>query len=234
MGDGLKRGGWKWIVVLVVTLLSLAAAFQAGLDRTPAGSRERTGNFPSSASLARFMGGIRQYFAYTFFIKTDKLYHVYGNDAELIPYFQIITYLDPHYVDAYYILSGLLYDAGRREEALKLNLAGIRANPESADLYFSLADLMLREKKYQEALEAFEEAFSLRPGIVGMFTISRGLIVMYEKLGRKEDARKVYLKMITGDRVKLLTGDLDAEEVIELVGRINASCGQLLPEGLGN
>ncbi|MBC7252568.1 MAG: tetratricopeptide repeat protein [Actinobacteria bacterium] len=229
----LSREGWRK-AGLVVAMLCLAMAFQVGLDHTPAGSGERAGNFPSAASLARFMGGIRQYFAYTFFIKTDKLYHVYGSDAELIPYYRIITYLDPHYEDAYYILSGLIYDAGRREEAMEVNLAGIRANPESADLYFSLADLYLREKRYPEALQAFEKAFSQRPKIIGLLTLSRGLIVLYRKLGREEEARRVYSEMIIRERIELLTGDLDKEGYLETIRRVNADCGELLPEGLGN
>jgi|GEM_PF-1296027 len=233
MRADLSGRGWKK-AGLVVALLCLAMALQAGLDRTPAGSGERAGNFPSAASLARFMGGIRQYFAYTFFIKTDKLYHLYGNDAELIPYYRIITYLDPHYVDAYYILSGLIYDAGRKQEALEVNLAGIRANPESADLYFSLADLFLREKRYPEALQAFEEAFLLQRKIVGLLTISMGLMVLYKNLGREEDARRVCSEMVVRQRIELLTGGLDENQSTEIVRRINGSCDELLPEGVGN
>lgn len=226
------RKGWKRVGSLAVALLILAAALQAGLDRTPAGSGERAGNFPSAASLARFMGGIRQYFAYTFFIKTDKLYHVYGNDAELIPYFRIITYLDPHYVDAYYILPGLLYNAGRREEAVEVCLEGIRANPESGDLYFCLGDLMLQEERYPRALEAFEKAFVLESHIVSRFTLSRGLLALYDKIGREEEARKVLTRVIGEYRIKLVAGGPDAEEYKKTVSKINADCDRLLPDGL--
>lgn len=232
MGIKAAGKGWKKLGWLAVTLIILAAAFQVGLDRTPAGSGERAGDFPSAASLARFMGGIRQYFAYTFFIKTDKLYHVYGNDAELIPYFRIITYLDPHYVDAYYILPGLLHDAGRREEAIEVCLEGIRANPDSGDLYFCLGDLMLREERYPEALEAFEKAFVLKSHIASRFTLSRGLLALYDKIGHEEEARKVLTRVIGEYRIRLVTGSLDAEEFKKTVSKINGDCDRLLPGGL--
>lgn len=226
------RKGWKRVGSLAVALLILAAALQTGLDRTPAGSGERAGNFPSAASLARFMGGIRQYFAYTFFIKTDKLYHVYGNDAELIPYFRIITYLDPHYVDAYYILPGLLYDVGRKEEAIELYREGIRANPESGDLYFGLGDLMLREGRYTEALEAFEQAHALKPRITGRYIVTRGLEVLYKKLGREEDARRISSEAIITNRVRLVDEELEVEDLVQLVSRINRDCDLIVPGGL--
>lgn len=219
---------------LVLILLCLAVSFQVGLDRTPAGSGERAGNFPSVASLARFMGGIRQYLAYTFFIKTDELSHVYGNTTEIIPYLRIITYLDPHYIDAYFVLAGLLYDMGREEEALEVNLEGIQANPESADLYFSLGDLMLREKRYPEALEALEKAFSLQPRIISRFTLYKSLIAVYGRLGKEEEARRVYSQLMVGERMRLLSEGLDSERVPELVERINSECQDLLPNGLGD
>ncbi len=230
--EGRRRGRIRRLLALTVGFILLAAAFQTGLDRTPAGSGERAGNFPSAASLVRFMGGIRQYLAFTFFIKTDKLYHLYGNDAELIPYFRIITYLDPHYTDAYYILAGLLSDAGRNEEALEISLAGIRANPDSGDLYFSLADTMLREKRYEEALEAFKQAMERRLDVVSRLTLYRGLIALYRRMGDEESARRVCLRMIGEYRISLLTENLDRERILELVKRINGNCGELMPEGV--
>ncbi|MGQ9703577.1 MAG: tetratricopeptide repeat protein [Actinomycetota bacterium] len=224
--------GWKRVGFLAVALLILAMALQTGLDRTPTGSGERAGNFPSAASLARFMGGIREYFAYTFFIKTDKLYHVYDNDAELIPYFRIITYLDPHYVDAYYILPGLLHDVGRKEEAIELCREGIRANPESGDLYFGLGDLMLKEGRYTEALEAFEQAHALKLRITGRYMVTRGLEVLYKKLGREEDARRITSEAIITNRVRLVDEDLEVEDLVQLVSRINRDCDLIVPGGL--
>lgn len=215
---------------LAVLLLCLATSFQVGLDRTPAGSGERAGNFPSAASLARFMGGIRQYLAYTFFIKTDKLYHEYGNDPELIPYYLLTLYLDPHYVDAYYVVCGLIYEAGRPREAMELNERGIEANPDSADLYMSLADIFLREGRIEEATEAFEKAVGLKAKVVPRYTLIKDLAVAYGASGRLEEARRVYLEASIFNRLRLLTqGDfVDRSLLVKLV---NDDCGEALPRG---
>lgn len=218
--------------ILIMTLLLLLAILcQVFLDRTPAGSGERAGNFPSAASLARFLGGIRQYFAYTFFIKTDKLYHLYGTGPELIPYFIIITYLDPHYVDAYYLACGLIYDAGRRQEALELNLRGIEANPRSADLYFSLGIWYLDEGRFREAGEAFETALRLTPKVSSRHTTVRGLVAAYQRLGEPEKGRRQVLDMIARQDVLLLEEGLPPEERRDLVRRINGYSDELLPQG---
>lgn len=220
--------------VLVSLLLSVAILFQVAVDRTPAGSGERAGNFPSAASLARFLGGIRQYLAYTFFIKTDKLHHVYGDTPELIPYFLIITYLDPQYIDAYYVACGLIFDAGKPDEALKLNMRGIEINPNSADLYFSLADIYIRKNQYQEALNALEEASRLKSELSTRDLIVEGLSIVYKKLGEEEKSRKVYSQSILANRIRLLNTDLDPNVRISVVERVNEYCDRLMAEGIEN
>ncbi len=218
-------------VLILALLLLFSVLCQVFLDRTPAGSGERAGDFPSAASLARFLGGIRQYFAYTFFIKTDKLYHLYGANPELIPYFIIITYLDPHYVDAYYLACGLIYDAGRRQEALDLNLRGIKANPQSADLYFSLGIWYLDEGRFREAGEAFETALRLTPNITSRHTTVRGLVAAYRRLGDLEKGRRHLLDMIVRQYVMLIEEELLPEERRSLVRRINGYSDEVFPEG---
>ncbi|WP_287153584.1 tetratricopeptide repeat protein [Candidatus Solincola tengchongensis] len=225
-----KNGVWKQVLVPAVILLCLAAFFQISLDRTPAGSAERAGNFPSAASLARFMGGIRQYLAYTFFIKTDRLYHEYGSDPELVPYYLLAIYLDPHYVDAYYVVCGLIYEAGRTREALELNERGIEANPDSADLYTSLADIHLREGRIDEAAEAFEMAVELKPRIVPHYTLIKDLAVIYGASGRSGEALRVYLEAVLYNRLRLVT-QRDSVGQSLLVKLINDDCGEALPRG---
>lgn len=220
----------KKAFILLAALLVVAMIFQVALDRTPAGTKG-SGGFPSAASLARFLGGIRQYLAFVYFIKADKLHHTYGNDQELIAYYLLTSYLDPHYVDAYYVACGLIYEAGRHQEAVELNLRGIAANPDAADLYASLADLYMMEKRYEEAREAFEKAIKLREKFVGKYTLLKDLAVIYGRLGDVENSRRSYLEAAIHNKVRLLSQGLSGDKVALLVRMTNEDCDLVLPEG---
>ncbi len=137
-------------------------------------------------------------------------------------------------MDAYYIASDLIDEAGRSQQALDLNLQGIRANPDSADLYVSAADLYLREKRYEEAKEAFERAMSLKAKFVTGYTILKDLAVMYGALGETEMSRRLYLQAVIHNMVRLAERGLDDEEVPLLVGLVNEDCDIVLPEGHGS
>lgn len=227
-GERLMRLKRTAILVAVASLLA-AALLQAGLDRTPAGTAGQKGDFPSAQNLVRFLGGIRQYLAYTFFIKTDKLYHLYGYTGELVPYFLLITYLDPHYVDAYHVASDLVFSAGKKEEAYRLVERGIALNPDSADLFFDLADMHLQEKRFREAKESYEKALALEPRLVSRFMILRGLEVVNRRLGLEEDTVRFMAEEMVSNRMRLYSAA--PEEVPALVERINEYAGYLLPEG---
>lgn len=216
-------------LVLAAALLLLATFFQAALDGTPAGTKG-DGGFPSAESLTRFLGGIRQYLAYVYFIKADKLHHTYGDDRELVAYYLLVSYLDPHYVDAYYVVSGLIYDAGRHQEALDFALRGVAANPDSADLYAALADIYMMEGRKEDAREAFEKAAALRGKFVGRYSILKDLAIMYGALGDAEGSRRLYLEAVAFNMVRLLR-ETDTEKTGTLVRLINEDCDVALPGG---
>lgn len=226
-GERLMPSTRTVILVAVISVLT-AALFQAGLDRTPAGTAGQKGDFPSAQNLVRFLGGIRQYLAYTFFIKTDKLYHLYGYTRELVPYFLLITYLDPHYVDAYHVVSDLIFSAGNRQDAYRLVERGIALNPDSADLYFDLADMYLQEKRYREAKESYEKALALEPRLVSRFMILRGLEVANRRLGLEKETARFMAEEMISNRMRLYSAT--PEEVPALVERINEYADYLLPE----
>jgi tetratricopeptide (TPR) repeat protein len=179
----------KGAAVAVLILLLLASCLlQAGFDRTPAGSARASRDFePTASSLLDFLGGIRQYLAYTLYIKSDKLYHSYFGDekskSELVSYLMLISMMDPNYVDAFFEGAGLMYELGRKDEAIEFNRRGIRANPQSADLYFSLGDIYIAEGKFEEAREALEKAMLYDPEILSRFLIMRALATTYQRLG---------------------------------------------------
>lgn len=216
--------------ILAVSLLLVAISFQVAIDRTPAGTKGG-GGFPSAVSLTRFLGGVRQYLAYVYFIKADKLFHTYGNSQELIAYYILTTYLDPHYVDAYYVACGLINEEGRYQEALELNLRGIAANPDAADLYASVAELYLIVKRYEEARDAYEKAIELGPKLISKYTLLKYLAVTCGVLGERQKARSLFLEAVIYNKVRLSALELDAEDVSVLVGMVNKDCDFVLPEG---
>lgn len=228
----MKKAG----ITLVVALLLLAAMLQWGVDRTPAGSAGGGGDgFPSAAGVLDSLGGIRQYVAYVFYIKTDKLHHTYygsikGED-ELIPYFVLITLLDSHYTDAYYVGAGLMQGQGRNDEAIEFTLRGIEANPDSADLYSSLADLYLPEKRYEEARDAFANAFQREPDTVSRLMIMRGLVASYRAMGEGEKARRALMDLGIYYEMLKYGKYLSQEDAGKIVAVINQSYNEAANAG---
>ena len=211
-------------LVLMVILFLATVLFQVGVDKKPVGGGDGD-IFPTATSLLDFLGGIRQYVAYTLYIKTDKLHHAYygslSSEVELVPYFMLISSLDPHYIDAYYIGSELIFEQGRVEEAIDFNLRGIRANPESADLYASLADLCLEEKDYEGAAEAFEKALEYEPEIVDRSLLLMGLSASYHAMGDNVKAKQVLVDLALSDEIRKFRRDLEGWQVKIIVRNIN-------------
>lgn len=223
-------------LVLIVVLLIAAAFFEYGFDATPAGGGEEAEeNLPAMRRLLDFLGGVRQYLSYNLYIKNDKLHHIYfgslQDEAELVPYFIIITWLDPHYVDAFFIGSDIIYQQGRTEEALDFLKEGIAANPESADLYASLADIYLGEERYEEAREAFEKALLYEPQILTRNFLLRGLAATCHALGDDQTARQLLTEIAISDDVQRYTKDLDYDQVKTIVKRINGIMSEIFPTG---
>lgn len=231
------RGHAALVLIFILVLLLAATSLQFGLDRTAAeGEPEDGGEFPSAASLLDFLGGVRQYVAYTMFIKTDKLHHAYyGNlkaEAELIPYYMLITLLDPNYISAYYEGSGIISAQGRIDEAIDFNLRGIEANPESADLYVSLADLYLQDRDYEKAKEAFASALNYDTEIVGLNLILSGLVSSYTALGEIEEARQVLMAQAQYNRMRLYDRDLDDTLRRRILYLVNTQFSTAIGEGI--
>jgi tetratricopeptide (TPR) repeat protein len=217
----------KGAIFLLIVLLLAAVFLQWGLDRTPAGSKDAEDDlFPSTTSLLDLLGGARQYFAYTFFIKTDKLHHTYYgsfvDEAELVPYLILATELDPRYISPYYVAVGIIDVQGNTDQAIELNLKGIQNNPESADLLYSLGALYIKDKRYEEAAEVLEKALEYDNGeLASRDMILAALAASYHALGDMEAQREVLVEKAIYDQVRLLTGELEYAEYKSLVGQIN-------------
>lgn len=216
------------LLLLLVVLLVAAVLLQWGLDRTPAGSvTDEASVFPAASSLLDFLGGARQYLAFTFYIKTDKLHHAYygsfTEEAELVPYFKLVTILNPEYVSAYYVGAGIMSTLGRHGEAIDFTLRGIEANPESADLYFSLGDLFLEEKRYEEARQAFETALGYEPDLVSRNMLLTALAATCRALGDGEAQRRALMEKALYNQMLLYNPEYAYEQGKDILKIINST-----------
>ena len=220
-----SHAGKAAVIALSAALLG-AALLQWGLDRTPAGSSvEERELFPSASSVLDLLGGARQYLAYNMYIKTDTLHHTYYGsfvgEAELVPYLILVTYLDSHYVSAYFVGAGIMDALGRHEEAKEFTLRGIRANPESADLYYSLGDLYLQEKDYEEARRAFEKAMEHEPEIIDKNLLMISVESVYHALGDYGAQRRTIMNRALYNLMRLYDPEVFEDQKNDLIRKIN-------------
>ncbi|MER3474468.1 MAG: hypothetical protein C4335_10655 [Armatimonadota bacterium] len=115
-------------------------------------------------------GQFRIVFANLLWIKVDQYHHEYiehhgdwAQDTDLLPLLRSITWLDPHFVQAYqvagFMLSARLH---RFEHARQILEEGIRNNPKSSELYEEMGMAILRAKRnYREAYPYLSKALSL-------------------------------------------------------------------------
>ncbi len=178
---------------MILILLAGVILLQVALDKTAAGTPaniEQSGWSPER-SLLNFLGGIRQFIAYELFNKTDDLsdtyYHIL-NAPELVPYFRIITWLDPHFTRAYYIGAGILSEQGKQDEAIAFTEEGLRNNPDSADLHYNLGALLFLVGRYDEAIPNLLQALTEEPDQSQPLLTVSTLELAYEKDGQPQQA----------------------------------------------
>lgn len=115
-------------------------------------------------------GQFRVVFANLLWIKVDKYHHEYiehhgdwTQNSDLLPLLRMITWLDPHFVQAYqvagFMLSGRLK---RYEHARAILEEGIRNNPRAYELHEEMGMAILRaERDYRKAYPYLANALSL-------------------------------------------------------------------------
>lgn len=115
------------------------------------------------------LGELRTFMARSIFIRADLYHHVMENqgiswtqERDILPIYRVATLLDPSLVDAYDTAAyDLVINFGREKEGLAFLQEGIRRNPDSAQLYLSLAFLLSHVKRYEEAVPAAGRAMQL-------------------------------------------------------------------------
>ena len=155
-----------WIAVLAVGCVWLEGLLSANAPSMENASTENA----ALRTVMAMAGQFRIVFANLLWIKVDQYHHEYiehhgdwTQDTDLLPLLRTITWLDPHFVQAYqvagFMLSGRLH---RYEHARRLLEEGIRNNPNSYELYEEMGMAILRARKdYREAYAYLTRALSL-------------------------------------------------------------------------
>ncbi len=209
----------KWLAgALILILLGGAILLQVSLDHTAAGTPANIeqGGWNPERSLLNFMGGIRQFIAYELYNKTDELNDAYYSSLlapELVPYFRIIVLLDPHFTRAYYIGSGVLYQENKPDEAISFTEEGLRNNPDSADLHYSLGGLLFATGRYQEAIPALQQALTEQADQSQPLLTMSTLELAFEKTGQKQEAISTCESIIALLQTYLAEPDMPQENI---------------------
>ncbi|MCS6830616.1 MAG: hypothetical protein RMM08_05560 [Armatimonadota bacterium] len=156
---------------VLIAVLVVACVLSEGLlsANTP-----KVKDYPADNAALRIVmamaGQFRIVFANLLWIKVDQYHHEHikhhsdwAQDTDLLPLLRMITWLDPHFVQAYqvagFMLSARLH---RYEHARQLLEEGIRNNPKSYELYEETGMAIIRARKdYREAYTYLTRALSL-------------------------------------------------------------------------
>jgi hypothetical protein len=115
--------------------------------------------------------GFREVVAGMLWVKADELFHE-GKYQDLVPYFSLVTFMDPHQVDVYSTGAWhLMYNFGdprMNTQGLAFLEEGIKNNSSVWDLYFQRGWVTFDwpVENYTEALPFFREA-ATKPGVDG-------------------------------------------------------------------
>jgi tetratricopeptide (TPR) repeat protein len=198
--------------ILRATAFVLALAFvfvlQSSIDneRKSAGLSytSNSGLKSGSSTMFELLGGLRTATAAFLWIKVDRIHdNYYGTlkkESELIPLYRMITWLNPHIDEAYYVGSYMLYQFKQTDEAWRFNSEGIKQNPQSGKLelnagQFILAKLeygKLTNKDYEDAIRHFRKALSLGNMEDDEFILAyKGLSISYSHIGLSKEASQI-------------------------------------------
>lgn len=132
------------LIVVIVSAQGLAAA------TAPAGERSETGRVLGKTGFA-FLGGLRTFAAAVIWNRLEPVFHGYYDGVSLreqlfaLPSMQMVTMLDPQFIQAYYIASFTLMQRGESEEGLRIARQGLENNPDSGLMRANLAQLLMME-----------------------------------------------------------------------------------------
>jgi hypothetical protein len=136
------------LVAIAIGLVLLLGAGLVAPTVTPTDANGRaTGAALGSTGFA-YLTGLRTFVAAVLWNQTEPEFHQFYNGVVidkqlfLLPTLRVVTWLDPQFVQAYYVAQWIVARNGKHKEAFALTQEGIRANPHSGILLASYAQML--------------------------------------------------------------------------------------------
>ncbi len=188
-------------------LVFLFAAVMLGLsiEKLKPGSGQGLNEKSDSRQIFLSMLGEMRYTIAAFaWLKADYYHHEYEFNAKdwrsnesLMSLIRLVTYLDPHFVQAYdfggYHLG---INLGKPKEGISLLEEGIRNNPDSLDLLWEMGYVLSEQKRYKEAIPYLMQARALVDQKSTMDEIGEKKLWIVSRLAHDFYAEKDYDKAL--------------------------------------
>lgn len=152
--------------LLALAFIATTFSLQFLVDSTtPSRSKESRPEMALEQS-GQMLGGLRSGLAAYLWLRTEEIHHTYyenlSKEQELIPFYRIMTWLDPHFILAYDVGSYTLTLYGKNEEGLKFIKEGLEKNPDSPTLNLTAGQIYLfRFRDFDNAIRYFKTAIRL-------------------------------------------------------------------------
>lgn len=184
-----------WIIICILVIILLQLRIDTYRERYKPGGTASFG-YISREVLATALMGLREVAASLLWLKIEDYFHS-GEHEKIAPLIRIITWLDPHFIEAY--SSGAWQLAWNSEDwrlipsAVEFLNEGIKNNPDKYELYADLGWLYYdKVKDYDKAIEWYKRATALPSPP----PVKRMLAHSYERAGKIDEAIKIWKELI--------------------------------------
>ena len=157
------------VVIVIIILFGILISLARGL------TRDRLEYFPTSLDrpigvqlFSELIGESRTILAAYIYIRADMYHHeretklAWNKDPATLPLYRIITALDPKYVNAYDFGGWhLAKNFKKYNEGIGFLMEGLRYNPDSFQLYFTIGDVYYFKGDYRAAIKYYMKALVL-------------------------------------------------------------------------
>ncbi len=199
----MKKKHWEYVkIALVLILFAIVVPLSTHL------SQYRVLYFPTNLDrpigmqlFSEMIGEVRTILASYIYIRADMYHHEreekinWRKDPVTLPLYRLITTLDPKMDKAYdFGAYHLAVNFKKYNEGIKFLREGLRYNPKSYILHFTMGDIFYMKGEYETSIKYFLEALDLARNDVDVRNCLRRLYWANRKIGRYDESLK-YLKM---------------------------------------
>jgi hypothetical protein len=195
------------VALALVVLLGLGLVGQALADTSaPPRDADETAGLFGRAGFA-YLSGLRTFGAAVLWNRLEPQFHEYYDGLAIteqtwmLSTFRLVTWLDPEFVDAYYVASWIIAEDGDLDEGLRIAEEGAETNPDSVLAQSGFAQMLY--------LNGDLEAAAVRADAALAATEARDATEMWEAY---VPLREIYER--SGDEAKL-------EAVLETMERLD-------------